>query len=214
MHHADDCAFGVLQNASAGHGCLRDMPTGAPNRLSILCDERSYAVGSFASTKRHATGLGFTHCSASGVWHKLVSYDDARISLQRARAKSLFWTTILARGFPSTVDTKKGIFFQLSLGLSRLFVVLTHCRCCVMAVLGCDAVCASLCFSTISRRSRGIFTLAAATGQLRSGDCRFLSLATAIGHQRVLPSLGPKNSLPKSCHSAGILTFVVFWRLV
>ena len=157
MHHTDDCAFGVLQNASAGHGCLRDMPSGAPNRLSILCDERSHAVGNFASTKRHATGLGFTHCSASGVWHKLVSYDDARISLQRARAKSLFWTLILARGFHSTVDTKKGIFCQLSLGLSRLFVILTHCRCCVMAVLGCDAGYAGLCFSNISRRSRGNF---------------------------------------------------------
>ena len=116
--------------------------------------------------------------------------------------------------FPQLLTPKSVFVFQLSLGLSRLFVVLTHCRCCVMAVLGCDAVCASLCFSTISRRSRGIFTLATATGQLRSGDCRFLSLATAIGHQRILPFLGPTISLPKICHSAGIVTFVVFWRLV
>ena len=95
-----------------------------------------------------------------------------------------------------------------------ILTVLNHCRCCVMAILGCDARCAGLCFSTISCRLRRIFTLAAATGQLQSGDCRFWSLATAIGHQRFLPSLEPKISLPKSCHSAGILTFVVFWRLV
>ena len=111
MHHADDCAFGVLQNASAGHGCLRDMPTGAPNRLSILCDERSYAVGSFASTKRHATGLGFTHCSASGVWHNLVAYNDARISLQRARAKSLFPASLFTRVFSSVLHAVPGELF-------------------------------------------------------------------------------------------------------